>query len=108
MPGTRLLDGVIPGQYAQAKRVNPDIETVIMTGGGNDILINGLSADCAAGGEQCAAQLDKIGEGLRALWQQMADDGVRDVIHIQYSSDAGSGVKDSISRTLRSPRCARP
>lgn len=98
VPGTRLLDGVIPGQYARAKRDNPDIKTVIMTGGGNDILITGLSADCAAGGEKCAAQLDKIGVGLQELWTQMAKDGVRDVIHIQYSSDAGSGVKDSISR----------
>ena len=98
VPGTRLLDGAIPGQYARAKRDNPNIKTVIMTGGGNDILITGLSADCAAGGEKCAAQLDKIGVGLKDLWTQMAKDGVRDVIHIQYSSDAGSGVKDSAAR----------
>ncbi|MET0341848.1 MAG: SGNH/GDSL hydrolase family protein [Polyangiales bacterium] len=107
VPGTQLLDGAIPGQYQRAKRANPNIKTVVMTGGGNDILITGLSADCAAGGTKCAEQLDKIGEGLRALWTQMASDGVRDVIHIQYSTDAGSGVKDGAARNaLLSELCA--
>src|SRR4051794_12397694 len=36
--GTLLLNGQIPGQYDQAKAINPKILTVIMTGGGNDIM----------------------------------------------------------------------
>jgi hypothetical protein len=91
--GTQLLNGQIPGQYASAKRADPDIKTVVMTGGGNDVLLTGLSQDCANGGERCTAQLIKIGEGLAALWKQMSADGVQDVVHVLYSSDAGSGVK---------------
>jgi lysophospholipase L1-like esterase len=91
--GTQLLNGQIPGQYASAKRADPDIKTVVMTGGGNDVLLTGLSQDCANGGERCTAQLIKIGEGLAALWKQMSADGVQDVVHVLYSSDAGAGVK---------------
>jgi lysophospholipase L1-like esterase len=65
-----------------------------MTGGGNDILMTGLSADCANGGTQCQMQLNAIGMGLANLWKQMATDGVQDVIHIMYSASAGGGLKD--------------
>ena len=92
--GTRLLNGQIPGQYARAKRENPDIKTVVMTGGGNDVLMTGLQSDCARGGTRCKEQLAKIGQALADLWAQMGRDGVKDVIHILYSSDAGSGVKE--------------
>lgn len=94
--GTRLLNGQIPGQYDSAKLADPDIKTVIMTGGGNDILQTGLSSDCASGGDSCREQLVTIGEALSELWMQMGADGVQDVVHILYSSDAGSGVADSI------------
>jgi lysophospholipase L1-like esterase len=94
--GTRLLNGQIPGQYDSAKRANPEIKTVIMTGGGNDILQTGMSSDCASGGDGCRQQLVTIGEALTELWGQMGADGVQDVVHILYSSDAGSGVADSI------------
>jgi hypothetical protein len=94
VPGTQLLNGQIPGQYTQAKGVNPDIKTVVMTGGGNDVLLTGLQADCAAGGTACQQQLVKIGQGLAALWKQMSADGVQDVIHIEYASTAGAGLKD--------------
>src|SRR5207342_408824 len=36
--GAQLLNGEIPRQYAVARRANPEIKTVIMTGGGNDLL----------------------------------------------------------------------
>lgn len=38
--GTMLLDGAVPAQYAKAKNEDPDILTVVMTGGGNDILLD--------------------------------------------------------------------
>jgi hypothetical protein len=95
VPGTRLLDGVIPGQYDSAKRADPNIKTVVMTGGGNDIIQNtALEMDCAAGGPMCQAQLDKIGTALSDLWAKMSKDGVQDVIHVMYSASAGSGVKN--------------
>jgi lysophospholipase L1-like esterase len=96
--GTRLLNGQIPNQYARAKREDPDIKTVVMTGGGNDVLQTGLQSDCASGGSRCTEQLDKIGAALKDLWLQMGQDGVRDVVHVLYSSDAGRGVKDASAR----------
>ena len=74
VPGTRLLDGAIPGQYARAKADNPNIATVIMTGGGNDVILAGLGEDCAAGGAECAAELEKIGAGLQELWTQISNE----------------------------------
>src|SRR5207248_1465446 len=38
VPGTLVLNEQIPGQYESAKQANPAIKTVVMTGGGNDIL----------------------------------------------------------------------
>jgi lysophospholipase L1-like esterase len=94
-PGTRLLDGVIPGQYASAKRADAEIKTVVMTGGGNDIIQNStLKTDCMQGGAMCDAQVQKIRDALRDLWKQMSTDGVQDVIHVMYSVSAGSGVKN--------------
>jgi lysophospholipase L1-like esterase len=106
--GTRLLNGQIPGQYDSAKRADPDIKTVVMTGGGNDILLTGLQADCAAGGQRCKDQLAKIGEALSALWTRMAADGVQDVIHVLYSKDAGSGVAIDTTASLKAICDAAP
>jgi hypothetical protein len=65
-----------------------------MTGGGNDVLLTGLSSDCAAGGMACQMQLNAIGMALGQLWGQMSMDGVTDVVHIMYAASAGQGVKD--------------
>ena len=61
LSGTQLLDGVIPRQYDRAKAANPDIKTVIMTGGGNDIMFSGA---CSTS-EGCAAKIKEIGDGAR-------------------------------------------
>lgn len=93
-PGTRLLDEVIPGQYATAKRAGA-IKTVVMTAGGNDIIQNAtLKSDCMQGGTMCDAQVAKIHMRLAELWKTMSSDGVQDVIHVMYSKSAGSGVKN--------------
>jgi hypothetical protein len=94
VPGTELLTGQIPSQYTQAKAANANIKTVIMTGGGNDVILTGMSADCAAGGSNCQMTLTKIGAALATLWKQMSADGVQDVIHIEYAAVAGAGLKD--------------
>ena len=94
-PGTRLLDNVIPGQYATAKRASAGIKTVVMTGGGNDIIQNQmLKTDCMNGGMACEEQVAKIRMRLAELWKEMSTDGVQDVIHVMYSKSAGSGVKN--------------
>jgi hypothetical protein len=86
LSGTTLLSGQIPSQYTQAKTVNPDIKTVIMTGGGNDVMFSG---GCNTA-ELCEMSVMQIQAGLQMLWSQMADDGVKDVIYIQYAEDAGT------------------
>lgn len=40
VPGTKLLDEVIPDQYYTAVDDDPVINTIVMTGGGNDILLD--------------------------------------------------------------------
>jgi lysophospholipase L1-like esterase len=83
--GTTLA-GSIPGQYDQAKRGNPDIKTVIMTGGGNDIMFSG---GCNTA-EACEQSVMMIVMMLNTLWTKMSADGVKDVIYINYSRDAGT------------------
>jgi len=105
--GTRLLNEVIPGQYDTAKSANADIKTVVMTGGGNDIIqVPGLRDDCAAGGTQCAEVLGMILDRLTALWEEMAADGVQDVIYVQYSNPEGNNVDFALpSGDGVGPRC---
>ncbi len=106
--GTRLLNEAIPGQYVTAKTADPDIKTVVMTGGGNDIIqVPGLRADCAAQGEQCSQVVGEILNRLSALWAEMAADGVRDVIYVQYSNPEGNNVDFALpSGDGVMPRCA--
>lgn len=86
LSATTLISGQIPGQYTRAKGANPDIKTVIMTGGGNDVMFSG---GCNTA-ELCEMSVAAIQEALNTLWTEMADDGVKDVIYIQYSEDAGT------------------
>ncbi len=91
--GTRLLNDQIPNQYASAKREDEDIKTVVMTGGGNDIIqVPGLREDCAMGGSQCGMVLGQILDRLSELWMEMAADGVADVVYVQYSNPEGNNV----------------
>ena len=90
-----IFGAAIPTQYQSAKRRDPDIKTVIMTGGGNDIIQNAsVQASCDSGGEACKMKLAEIQAALAALWTEMANDGVKDVVYIQYSRDAGSTDQD--------------
>jgi hypothetical protein len=107
VPGTRLLDEVIPNQYVQAKAENPDIKTVIMSGGGNDILQNPLALlDCPALGETCKSIIDMVGQRYIALTDQMAADGVEDIIIINYSRNTllGAAPVDYSTETI-TPTC---
>lgn len=95
LSGSLVFGPAIPTQFDAALRADDDIKTVIMTGGGNDILQNPeLQADCEEGGDACAAKLAEISAALESLWQRMADNGVEDVIYIGYASDAGSSAED--------------
>jgi hypothetical protein len=93
------LGGSIPGQYDQAKRANPDIKTVIMTGGGNDIMFSG---GCNTT-EACERSVMMIVMMLNELWTRMSADGVKDVIYIQYSRDAGTAPEGTRPTTPPPP-----
>jgi hypothetical protein len=99
--GTMLLmddsyGPAIPSQWDDAKRINPDIKTVVMTGGGNDIIQNPtLQTACMMGGSDCKDLLVKEGMRYDALWTLMAEAGVQDVIRIMYATDSGT-VADSL------------
>ena len=92
VPGTRLLNEVIPNQYEMAKGENADIKTVIMTGGGNDVLQDIALLFGSCGDNQfdttpgCKARIDEVAARLETLWAEMAKDGVRDVIIVGYSN----------------------
>jgi hypothetical protein len=105
--GTRLLNEVIPDQYEAAKSEDAEIKTVVMTGGGNDIIqVPGLRDDCAAGGMQCAEVTGMILDRISALWAEMAADGVQDVIYVQYSNPEGNNVDFALpSGDGLAPRC---
>jgi len=106
--GTRLLDEVIPGQYLTAKMANAEIKTVVMTGGGNDIIqVPGLRDDCTAMGEMCTQVVTQILDRLAKLWADMAADGVQDVIYVEYSNPEGNNVDFKLPNGDSAPvRCA--
>ena len=83
--GTTLRSS-IPPQYTRAKRENPTISTVIMTGGGNDVMFSG---GCNTT-ERCEDSVMEIQRMLGELWTEMSDDGVKDVIYVNYASDAAT------------------
>jgi hypothetical protein len=80
----------IPTQYDSAKRANPNIKSVVMTGGGNDVIQNpALQTACQTAQPSCIMLMNQIGMALNDLWTKMAADGVKDVLYIEYSADAG-------------------
>ena len=102
--GTMLLDEVIPRQYAAAKRENPDIKTIVMAGGGNDLLLTGMTAGgCGSG---CMSTIDKVGARLEKLWAEMGKDGVKDIVYIEYSR--GGSNKPGVEYGVKTitPICA--
>ncbi|HKU36648.1 MAG TPA: hypothetical protein VJR89_00840, partial [Polyangiales bacterium] len=93
--GTMLLmdnsfGPAIPKQWDQAKRANPDIKTVVMTGGGNDIIQStSLSQSCMSGGDECKQLLLNEGKRFDELWTAMAEAGVKDIVRVAYATDGG-------------------
>ena len=103
LAGTMLLDEVIPDQYESAKRANPDIKTVVMTGGGNDLLLTGMGGDGCTG--SCMTTIDKVAARLEKLWKEMGDDGVQDLVYIEYSQGGDNGAAVGYGHTKLVPLC---
>jgi lysophospholipase L1-like esterase len=89
--GTTLINGDIPAQYDRAKAANPKIASVIMTGGGNDVMFSG---GCNTK-EACTMSAQRIADALDELWTKMSSDGVTTVVYIQYSKYAGTAPTDT-------------
>jgi hypothetical protein len=108
--GTMLLmddsfGPAIPTQWDDAKRINPDIKTVVMTGGGNDIIQNSaLQASCMMGGDECKQLLLRETKRFDELWTAMAAAGVQDIIRVAYATDTGTVD----SKILNDPEVTAP
>jgi hypothetical protein len=104
LAGTMLLNEAIPNQYKSAKRENPNIKTVVMTGGGNDLLLTGMTTGgCTAG---CMSTIDDVTQRLKEIWEEMAADGVEDVIYIEYSRGGGNAPGVNYANQVIPPVCA--
>ena len=91
----------IPTQWDTAKLYSSDIKTVVMTGGGNDVIQNpGLQSDCQMDGEQCKQFRMDLVAALDKLWTQMASDGVQDVIYVRYAAQAGMMMPSTMSMPM--------
>jgi len=88
--GTQMANGQIPGQYTTAKQADPNINTVIMTGGGNDILIGNPSclSNPPPANQSCVDTVAKATAAAEALFTQMQADGVKNVIYYFYPRTA--------------------
>lgn len=86
--------GLIPPEFDQALAADPDIKTVVMTGGGNDILIpdtfqfpnggnckNDLNAPNIP---DCQKIVQKALDAATTLMKHGADAGVQDVVYFFY------------------------
>jgi hypothetical protein len=93
-PGTTLgspeVPGSIPPQWDAAKRADMDIKTVIMDGGGNDIIasIESIFNGCLDPGSTKIMACTSIIQGAMNMVRKMAMDmkaaGVQDVIYFLY------------------------
>lgn len=89
-----IKNGVIPGQFQRAKTEDPNIATVVIAGGGND-----LTDDCsgpateAALSATCKTLLDDIEAATQAMISQMAAAGVQDVVWVGYGDTATTGPR---------------
>jgi lysophospholipase L1-like esterase len=97
IPGTIVLSeaaGQIPAQYESAKMENPNIKTIVMTGGGNDI----LGSSCAD--TACNSIVDMVSARLAMLMQETAKDGVQDIILIGYTYPDDMTKRESLDYSI--------
>lgn len=86
--GAELQGGfvrTIPRQYQRAYSQDPDIRTIIMDGGGNDIQI-GAAAKCSGGEvtEDCKDALQIALDAADLLFSDMRADGVQNIVYMNY------------------------
>jgi lysophospholipase L1-like esterase len=84
--GTQMGNGQIPAQFDQAVAENPDIKTVIMTGGGNDVLIGdaNICLQTPPPDPTCVARIDDVLNAAEGFMQAGVDAGVENVVYFFY------------------------
>jgi hypothetical protein len=84
----------IPRQYIRARNQDPDIRTIIMDGGGNDIQI-GAAAECSGRvvTQDCKDALQGALDAADRLFSDMRADGVQDIIYMNYFYFLNEGLK---------------
>jgi hypothetical protein len=82
--GTLMGNGQIPGMFDMAVAEDPVIDTVIMTGGGNDVLIGSASL-CLSNPPPAEACVTALNEVFGAAEQLIADMAAAGVKHVVYS-----------------------
>jgi hypothetical protein len=91
----------IPAQLAPVlttarERRSPGVKLVIMTGGGNDMLIyNNGCLSVSQPNPPCVAVVDQSVRLLKKLFIDMAAAGIRDVIYFGYPNLPGGGIAGS-------------
>lgn len=79
----------IPVQYENAKAENPDIETIILNGGANDILGHPVPCLDKRFGEECMELIEAVSLRMEALIGDMIEDGVKNIIYVSYLDGGG-------------------
>jgi hypothetical protein len=90
--GTQMVGGAapnIPDQARQAYAEGP-VQTIIMTGGGNDVLIGDATCRTDPNGTTCRATVDNTLTASQALMQEAANMGVKEVVYFFYPHLPGS------------------
>lgn len=86
VPGTSMATGQIPAQLTQAIAADPNIKLVIMTGGGNDILIN--HRECLFDGSSLNPACQQVVEdgivAAEGMMKTAANAGISDVVFFFY------------------------
>lgn len=86
MMAAASLIAPIPSQYDDARNADPNIELVIMSGGGNDVLIGDRSCLTQAPpqNQSCTKTIDNAIAATQQLFAKMAQDGVKNVVYAFY------------------------
>lgn len=87
--GTQMVGGIfpIPGQYDGENNSDGHIKTVIMDGGGNDVLVGNRSCidtEAPPANQSCVTTVNNAVSAAKTLLAKMANDGVEDVVYFFY------------------------
>ena len=77
----------IPGQYADERNSDGHIKTVIMDGGGNDVLVGNRSCidnEAPPGNKSCVDTINRAMAAAKTLLAKMASEGVENVVYFFY------------------------